>query len=72
MISGMTKSMTYRELVKLLVAAGFTVSEGKGEHEKRTHPAPSRPVVITQSREVSPGVTRNALQAIAEVEGQGS
>ena len=30
--------MKYRELVKLLEAAGFTASQGKGDHEKWSHP----------------------------------
>lgn len=62
------EAMKYSELVKLLKRAGFTRSEGKGGHEKWSHPKLARPVVITQSREISPGVTRNALNAIKEVE----
>lgn len=64
----MTKPMKYSELVKLLKGAGFTKSQGKGDHEKWSHPKLTRPVVITQTREISPGVTRNALKAIKEVE----
>lgn len=64
----MVKPMKYRELVKLLRDAGFSREEGKGDHEKWTAPGLSRPVIITQTREVSPGVTRNALKAIAEKE----
>ncbi|MFZ4896406.1 type II toxin-antitoxin system HicA family toxin [Plantibacter sp. Mn2098] len=65
----MTKPMKYRELVKLLEDAGFTSSEGKGDHEKWSAPGLARPVIITETREVSPGLTRKALKAIEEVKG---
>lgn len=65
----MTKPMKYKELVALLLAAGFTRSEGKGDHERWTYPGIDRPVIITQTREVSPAVTRNALKAIEKKEG---
>lgn len=54
--------MKYRELVKLLQVAGFTARQGKGDHEVWTHG--SERVVITQTREVSPGLVRKALQSI--------
>lgn len=57
-----TKPMKYRELVQLLKQAGFTVRQGKGDHEVWSKG--SHMTVITQTREVSPGVTRNALKAI--------
>lgn len=63
----MTKPMKYSEMVKLLKGAGFTQSQGKGDHEKWSHPNLSRPVIITQTREISPAVTRNALKAMKEV-----
>lgn len=66
----MTKPMKYRELVKLLEAAGFTPTQGKGDHEKWSAPGLARPVIITQTREVSPGLTRKALQAIEEQKGR--
>lgn len=60
--------MKYRELVKRLKLAGFTFArEGKGDHEVWQHSDLSRPVILTQTREVSPAVTRNALKAIAQV-----
>lgn len=64
----MVKPMKYRDLVALLVAAGFTRSEGKGDHEKWSYPGMSRPVIITQTREILPAVTRNALKTIKEKE----
>lgn len=64
----MVKPMKYKDLTDKLKAAGFTRSEGKGDHEKWTYPGISRPVVLTQTREISPAVTRNALKAIAEKE----
>jgi|688.fasta_scaffold274783_2 predicted RNA binding protein YcfA (HicA-like mRNA interferase family) len=59
--------MKRRDLVKLLLEAGFVSKEGKGDHEKWAHPLLKRPVTITQTREVSPGVTRIVLNAIDEV-----
>lgn len=54
--------------MKLLKLAGFTFArEGKEDHEVWQHPDLSRPVILTQTREVSPAVTRNALKAIAQV-----
>ncbi|QIN29613.1 type II toxin-antitoxin system HicA family toxin [Brevibacterium luteolum] len=64
----MTKPMKYRDLVKILRSAGFSRTDGKGDHEKWSHPRLKRPVIITQTREISPGVTRIALKAIKEVE----
>ena len=58
--------------MRLLRNAGFHASEGRGDHEKWSHPLLARPVVITQSREISPGVVRIALRAIDEVKGQQS
>ena len=52
------------KLVKLLRQAGFASRQGKGDHEvwaKGTYQ-----VVITQTREVSPGLVRKALKAIEE------
>lgn len=54
--------MKYRDLVKLLSQAGFTSRDGRGDHEvwsKGPHT-----VVLTQTREVSPGLVRKALNAI--------
>lgn len=62
----MVKPMKYKDLVAKLKAAGFTRSEGKGDHEKWTYPGISRPVILTQTRELSPAVTKNALKAIEE------
>lgn len=58
----MVKPMKYRELVKLLADAGYTSSQGKGDHEKWSKGAEM--VVITQTREISPGLVRKALQSI--------
>ena len=64
----MVKSMKYKDLTAKLKEAGFTRSEGKGDHEKWAYPGIKRPVILTQTRELSPAVTRNALKAIAEKE----
>ena len=65
----MVKAMKYRELVARLEAAGFTRSQGRGDHERWSYPGIDRPVIITQSREVSPALVRNALKAIEKKEG---
>lgn len=62
--------MKYSKLVAMLKAAGFTRSEGAGDHEKWGYPGIERPVIITQTREVSPGVVRKALKAIEKKEGK--
>lgn len=54
--------MKYRDLTKLLRDAGFTSRQGEGDHEMWSNG--SVKVVITQTREVSPKVTRDALNAI--------
>ncbi len=58
----MVKPMKYTELAKLLRQAGYEQSEGRGDHEKWT--CGTELVVITQTREVSPGLVRKALQSI--------
>lgn len=63
----MTKPMKYRDLANRLRAAGFVSREGKGDHEVWTHPDLTRNVVLTQTKEVSPGLTRKALKLIEEV-----
>ena len=62
--------MKYRDLAELLRNAGFTAEQGKGDHEQWSAPGLARHVIITQTREVSPGLTRKALQAIEEQEGR--
>lgn len=68
----MVKPMKYRALAQRLRRAGFTPSQGKGDHEKWQYPGIDRPVVITRTREVSPAVTANALKAIAQKQAQES
>lgn len=63
----MTKPMKYRELAKLLRDAGYERSEGKGDHERWK--LGEELVVITQTREISPGLTRKALDSIARSKG---
>ena len=58
--------MKYRDLANRLRAAGFTAREGKGDHEVWTHPDLTRHAVLTQTKEVSPGLTRKALKLIDE------
>jgi len=58
--------MKYQDLVGLLRRAGFTSRQGKGDHEVWTKG--SHRAVITQQREVSPGLVRQALQAIKAAE----
>lgn len=54
--------MKYRDLAKRLREAGFEPRQGKGDHE--VWRCGSVVVAITQTREVSPKVTRDALKAI--------
>ena len=58
----MVKPMKYRELAKLLAEAGFEPRQGKGDHEVWRNGTVQ--VSITQTREISPGLTRKALNAI--------
>lgn len=64
----MVKPMPYRDLVQRLREAAFTPRQGKGDHEVWRNGGVS--VTITQSREVSPGLTRKALRAIEQVRGE--
>ena len=59
----MVKPMKYREITKLLLDAGFTKREGKGDHEKWTAPNGIH-VTIVHETTISPGVTRQVLKAI--------
>lgn len=63
----MVKPMKYRELAKLLRAAGFTQAQGKGSHEKWTAPSGNH-VTIKHDTEISPGVVAQALKAIEREE----
>lgn len=62
----MVKPMKYRELVKMLRQAGFASRQGKGDHEVWSKGA--HQVVLTQTREVSPGLVRKAMKAIDAAE----
>lgn len=58
--------MPYRKLAKLLRDAGFSMRQGKGDHEVWSN-GPVQ-VVITHTREVSPGLVAQALKAIKEAQ----
>ena len=60
----MTKPMKYRDLVALLRANGCTSKQGRG-HEKWYCPCGAHMAVITQQREVSPGVTRDTEEKLS-------
>jgi len=64
----MVKPMKHRDLARLLKQAGFTPRQGKGDHEVWSKDA--HQVVLTQTREVSPGLVRKALNAIESAEGE--
>ena len=51
-----------KEAVKLLKNAGFTMLQGKGDHAKWEKGGVM--VVITDSKELSPGIVRQVLDAI--------
>lgn len=57
--------MRYRTLVVLLREAGFESRQGKGDHEVWANGR--HQVVITQTREISPGLVRKVLKAIDAV-----
>ncbi|MGY5766466.1 type II toxin-antitoxin system HicA family toxin [Brachybacterium sp. DNPG3] len=59
--------MKYRDLAILLRNAGFISRQGKGDHEVWTGPTGTT-VVITQTRDISPGLVRRALKAIDQEE----
>ncbi|MGP5364458.1 type II toxin-antitoxin system HicA family toxin [Brachybacterium tyrofermentans] len=62
----MAKEMKYRDLARLLSAAGFTPREGRGDHEVWSAPGFARNVVLTQTRTISAGLVRKAQKAINE------
>ncbi|RNL63637.1 type II toxin-antitoxin system HicA family toxin [Nocardioides marmoriginsengisoli] len=57
----MVKAITYREITKALRAYGCTPKQGKGDHEKWYCPCGKHMTPITQTREVSPGLVRQAI-----------
>lgn len=59
------KAMTYRALTGALRAAGCTSRQGKGDHEKWSCPCGKHMTVVTQTREVSPGLVRQAIQRLS-------
>lgn len=61
----MTKAIKYRDLVKALRAAGCTSKPGKGDHEKWYCPCGQHMTVVTRTREVSPGLVRQAIDRLA-------
>ncbi len=62
----MVKPMRYSALARMLQDAGFTARQGKGDHEVWSKGA--HRVSITQTRDISPGLVRKALTAIAASE----
>ena len=59
------KPMRYREMVTKLRAQGCTRTQGKGDHEKWYCPCGKHMTVITQARDVSPGLVRQAEQRLS-------
>lgn len=60
----MVKPMRYSVLVRLLSEAGFDSRQGKGDHEVWTNG--SHRVVLTQTRDISPGLVGVALKTIEQ------
>ncbi len=60
----MTKPMKYRDLVSRLRAHGCTRKQGKGDHEKWYCSCGQHMAVITQTRDVSPGVVADAKKKL--------
>lgn len=55
----MTNPQKYKELTKKLRKLGCTSKQGKGDHEKWYCPCGEHMAVITQTREISPGVVND-------------
>lgn len=60
----MAKAMKYRDMVKAMRAQGCTSAQGKGDHEKWFCPCGEHMTVITQTRDVSPGLVRQAIDRL--------
>jgi len=58
----MTKPMTYKAITRALREQGCTSAMGKGDHEKWFCPCGQHMTVITKTREVSPGLVRQAQE----------
>lgn len=61
----MVKAVTYREMVKAMRAHGYTSKPGKGDHEKWYCPCGSHMTPIARTREVSPGLVRQAVARLS-------
>ncbi|MCI1747250.1 MAG: type II toxin-antitoxin system HicA family toxin [Acidipropionibacterium sp.] len=61
----MVKPMKYRDAARQLRAAGFKPHPGKGDHEKWVGPG-GHHVTIPHKTELSPGVVKQVLSAIAK------
>lgn len=57
--------MRYRDMERALLANGCTWKQGKGDHEMWYCPCGQHITVVTQSRIVSPGVVRQAIQRLS-------
>lgn len=58
----MVKAMKYRDIERALRYAGCEPVKVRGDHEKWRCPCHAHSVVIVRSREVSPGVVRDAVK----------
>lgn len=61
----MTKPQKYKELTKKLRKLGCESKQGKGDHEKWQCPCGEHMAVITQTREISPGVVRDTEKKLS-------
>lgn len=59
------KPAKYRDFTKTLRQLGCTSRQGKGDHEMWLCPCGKHSTPITQTREVSPGLVRQAIDRLA-------
>jgi predicted RNA binding protein YcfA (HicA-like mRNA interferase family) len=66
------RSVAPRDMNKLLVDAGFTRRQGKGDHWVYTHPQRPFPLTIDPRNPLLPAYVSKAIAAIEEVMSGGS
>jgi len=66
------RSVAPNDMHKLLVEAGFTRRQGKGDHWVYTHPRRRFPLTIDPRNPLLPAYVSKAITAIEEVMGNGS
>lgn len=60
----MVRPMRYRDIKRALTANGCTSRQGRGDHEVWYCPCGKHVGVVTQAREVSPGVVADLIKKL--------